>query len=100
MVLQELWENEIPFVFVTNGTYSSANLVSNLTNILGLPFTNDHVVVAPSPCKELTEYHNKRVLVCGQDDSVDLVKEFVERLFSLFNKIFIIFFLTYKTWFY
>ena len=31
------------------------------------------------------------MLVCGQDDSVDLVKEFVERLFSLFNEIFILF---------
>lgn len=62
-------------MFVTNGTYSSVNLVNQLTNILELPFTSDHVVVAPSPCSALTEYHNKRVLVCCQEDSIGLISE-------------------------
>lgn len=70
-----LWENEVPFVFVTNGTYSSRKLVTSLTNIFELPFTDDHVVVAPSPCKGLFEFHGKRVLACCQDESIDLIAE-------------------------
>lgn len=62
-------------MFVTNGTYSSEVLVNTLTNILELPFTDDHVVVAPSPCLQLTEYHNKRVLVCCQEDAINLISE-------------------------
>jgi ribonucleotide monophosphatase NagD (HAD superfamily) len=73
--IHALWNNDIPFVFVTNGTYCSAVLVDNLTKILELPFTNEHVVVAPSPCCALTEYHDKRVLVCCQEDSHGLVPE-------------------------
>ena len=72
---QKLWNNKVPFVFVTNGTYCSAKLVDNLTKIFDLPFTSDHVVVAPSPCMSLTQYHDKHVLVCCQDDSRDLVEE-------------------------
>ena len=75
LYLKNLWNNNIPFVFVTNGTYCSATLVGTLTKILGLPFTDDHVVVAPSPCTALTDYHDKRVLVCCQDDSIDLIPE-------------------------
>ena len=62
-------------MFVTNGTYCSEKLVSTLTKIFELPFTNDHVVVAPSPCSALSEYHDKRVLVCCQDDSLGLIPE-------------------------
>ena len=62
-------------MFVTNGTYSSEVLVNSLRNIFDLPFTDDHVVVAPSPCTELHEYHNKRVLVCCQDDAIELISE-------------------------
>lgn len=70
-----MWNNEIPFMFFTNGTYSSADLVANLRKIFDLPFTRDHVVVAPSPCASLTDFHEKRVLVCCQDDSIGLINE-------------------------
>lgn len=73
-----MWNNKVPFVFVTNGTYSAVELVDNLRKIFDLPFTNDHVIVAPSPCAGLNEFHNKRVLVCCQEDSVALVNEFVD----------------------
>ena len=42
-------------------------------------YVSDHVVVAPSPCKDLNEYHNKHVLVCCQEDSEPLITEY--RLF-------------------
>jgi HAD superfamily hydrolase (TIGR01456 family) len=73
--IHTLWNNNMPFVFVTNGTYCSATLCNTLTKILGLPFTDDHVVVAPSPCAALSDYHDKRVLVCCQDDSINLIPE-------------------------
>ena len=65
----------MPFVFVTNGTYSSKILLNTLHSTLQLPFTEDHIVVAPSPCTDLTQYHNKRVLVCCQEDSIELIRE-------------------------
>ena len=73
--MKRLWDNDVPFVFVTNGTYSSVKLIENLTEILDLPFSDKHVMVAPSPCRDLIEYHEKRVLVCCQDDSIGLISE-------------------------
>lgn len=73
--IHALWNNDVPFCFVTNGTYCSETLVNTLKGILELPFTNDHIVVAPSPCLGLTDYHDKRVLVCCQDDSYGLIAE-------------------------
>lgn len=70
-----LWNNDIPFCFVTNGTYCTAVLADNLSKILELPLTTNHVVVAPSPCIALTEYHDKHVLVCCQDDGIGLISE-------------------------
>lgn len=62
-------------MFFTNGTYSAKDLVASLRQIFDLPFTKDHVVVAPSPCSSLTDYHDKRVLIVGQEDSLGLVEE-------------------------
>lgn len=73
--IHDLWNNQIPFMFFTNGTYSAKDLVASLRKIFDLPFTNDHVVVAPSPCSSLTDYHDKRVLIVGQEDSLGLVEE-------------------------
>lgn len=68
-------ENDNYYKILIIGTYCSEKLVTSLTKILGLPFTNDHVVVAPSPCAALSEYHDKRALVCCQEDSIDLIPE-------------------------
>lgn len=70
-----LLENQVPFVFVTNGTYSSQILLKTLQSNLNFPFTDDHIIVAPSPCTDLTDFHKKRVLACCQDDSLGLIKE-------------------------
>jgi ribonucleotide monophosphatase NagD (HAD superfamily) len=70
-----LWNNQIPFCFVTNGTYPTAALAENLSKILDLPLTAQHCVVAPSPCIALTDFHDKHVLVVCQDDAIDLISE-------------------------
>lgn len=70
-------------MFVTNGTYSSEALVGNLRQIFDLPFTANNCVVAPSPCAGLTDYHDKRVLVCCQDESIPLIEEFEESFISI-----------------
>jgi ribonucleotide monophosphatase NagD (HAD superfamily) len=64
-------------MFVTNGTYVSSVLAESLSKILDLPLTTNHVVVAPSPCTALNEFHDKHVLVCCQDDGEGLISELV-----------------------
>jgi hypothetical protein len=74
-IIKKLWDNEIPFVFVTNGTYSHSDLKDSLTSILEIPLTNDSIIVAPSPCLGLHEYHKKHILVCCQESGVNLIPE-------------------------
>ncbi len=73
--IQKLWNSNVPFAFLTNGTYTSEAITKSMTAIFELPFTKDHIIVAPSPCQALTQYHDKNVLVCCQDESIDLISE-------------------------
>ena len=73
--IHKLWNNNVPFAFLTNGTYTSETITNTLSSILELPFSKDHTIVAPSPCQALTQYHNKNVLVCCQDEAIDLITE-------------------------
>ena len=73
--LKALHDKDIPFAVLTNGTYSSKNLIQTLEKIFEIPFNKNQIIVAPSPCLALTEYHNKRVLVVGQKDSIELLDE-------------------------
>jgi ribonucleotide monophosphatase NagD (HAD superfamily) len=73
--IQKLWTNNVPFAFLTNGTYTSETITKSLSSIFDLPFTKDHIIVAPSPCLALTQYHDQNVLVCCQDDAIDLISE-------------------------
>lgn len=73
--LHKLWNNNIPFAFLTNGTYTSAAITNSMRSIFNLPFEKDHFIVAPSPCQALNEYHDKNVLVCCQEDAIDLIAE-------------------------
>ena len=75
LLMQKLWNNKIPFAFLTNGTYTSDTIKNSMTSIFELPFEKDHFIVAPSPCLALTDYHDKHVLVCCQDDAIELITE-------------------------
>lgn len=76
-----MWNNKIPFAFLTNGTYTSDTITKKMSTLLDLPFNKGHSIVAPSPCLDLTEYHNKNVLVCCQEEAIDLIKESVQLLY-------------------
>lgn len=73
--IHKLWNNKIPFAFLTNGTYTSDTITKKMSTLLDLPLNKGHSIVAPSPCLDLTEYHNKNVLVCCQEEAIDLIKE-------------------------
>lgn len=73
--IHKLWNNNIPFAFLTNGTYTSDTITKAMSSIFELPFHKDHTIVAPSPCLALTQYHDKNVLVCCQDEAIDLITE-------------------------
>lgn len=73
--IKDLWKNDIPFLFLTNGSYPIADLLDKLQKITNLPLTRDHIVIAPSPCLMLNEYHDKRVLVLCQNDLLGLMDE-------------------------
>ena len=70
-----LKENKIPCVFVTNATNSPSNIANNLNKLLDLNIESEQVIVAPSPCINLTNYHDKHVLLCCQSDGYDLTTE-------------------------
>ena len=68
-------EYEIPYVFVTNGTNSPSVIADNLNILLDQNIASEQVIVAPSPCINLTNYHDKHVLLCCQSDGHDLATE-------------------------
>jgi len=57
----------VPTTFVTNASNSlKYHKAEQLSEWLGLPISSDQVVMAHSPLKWFTQYHNKHVLVSGQ----------------------------------
>lgn len=67
-----LWDRaesrwRVPTIFVTNaGNTLRQEKADKLSDWLGIPVTEDQVVMSHSPLKMFTEYHNKHVLVMGQ----------------------------------
>lgn len=58
---------EVPCVFVTNaGNSLRQEKADKLSEWLGVSVTEDQVVMAHSPLKMYTEFHNQHVLVSGQ----------------------------------
>jgi len=57
----------VPTIFVTNaGNTLRQEKADKLSSWLNVPVTEDQVVMAHSPLKMFTEYHDKHVLVVGQ----------------------------------
>jgi len=67
LVNPETLEFEVPCVFVTNaGNSLRQEKADKLSEWLGIPVTEDQVVMAHSPLKMYTEFHDLHVLVSGQ----------------------------------
>jgi ribonucleotide monophosphatase NagD (HAD superfamily) len=65
----------VPYVFVTNGTHSPHVLRERINKALDINITNDHIIAAQTPCANLKQYHDKRVLLCCQNDGIEAARE-------------------------
>ncbi|XP_036415570.1 haloacid dehalogenase-like hydrolase domain-containing 5 isoform X2 [Colossoma macropomum] len=65
----------VPVVFVTNaGNCLRQKKADQLSHILGVPISQDQVMMSHSPLKMLRKYHDKCVLVSGQGPVLDIAK--------------------------
>ncbi|XP_072328659.1 haloacid dehalogenase-like hydrolase domain-containing 5 isoform X1 [Scyliorhinus torazame] len=65
----------VPVVFVTNsGNCVRQTKADQLTQVLGVPISQDQVMMAHSPLRMFKHYHDKCVLVSGQGPVMDIAK--------------------------
>ncbi|KAI4901440.1 hypothetical protein NFI96_014726 [Prochilodus magdalenae] len=65
----------VPVVFVTNaGNCLRQKKADQLSHLLGVPISQDQVMMSHSPLKMLRKYHDKYVLVSGQGPVLDIAK--------------------------
>ncbi|XP_078065847.1 haloacid dehalogenase-like hydrolase domain-containing 5 [Mustelus asterias] len=65
----------VPVVFVTNsGNCVRQTKADQLTRVLGVPISQDQVMMAHSPLQMFKRYHDKCVLVSGQGPVMDIAK--------------------------
>ncbi|KAM8930754.1 haloacid dehalogenase-like hydrolase domain-containing 5 [Pelodytes ibericus] len=65
----------VPVVFVTNaGNCLRQTKADQLSSILGVPISQDQVMMSHSPLRIFKQYHNKCVLVSGQGPVLDIAK--------------------------
>uniref|UniRef100_A0A8C5QWU5 Haloacid dehalogenase-like hydrolase domain-containing 5 n=1 Tax=Leptobrachium leishanense TaxID=445787 RepID=A0A8C5QWU5_9ANUR len=65
----------LPVVFVTNaGNCLRQTKATQLTNLLGVPITQEQVMMSHSPLRIFKQYHQKHVLVSGQGPILDIAK--------------------------
>ncbi|XP_013394123.1 haloacid dehalogenase-like hydrolase domain-containing 5 isoform X1 [Lingula anatina] len=66
---------KVPCVFVTNaGNALRSAKAEQLSNWLGVPVSQDQVVMSHSPLKLFKQFHNKTVLVSGQGPVLQIAK--------------------------
>ncbi|XP_023655492.2 haloacid dehalogenase-like hydrolase domain-containing 5 [Paramormyrops kingsleyae] len=65
----------VPVVFVTNaGNCLRQTKADQLSHILGVPISQDQVMMSHSPLRMFRKYHDKCVLVSGQGPVLDIAK--------------------------
>ncbi|XP_006631174.2 haloacid dehalogenase-like hydrolase domain-containing 5 [Lepisosteus oculatus] len=65
----------VPVVFVTNaGNCLRQTKADQLSQILGVPISQDQVMMSHSPLRMFKKYHDKCVLVSGQGPVLDIAK--------------------------
>ncbi|KAG0245753.1 HAD-like domain-containing protein [Mortierella sp. GBAus27b] len=65
--LELLWENNVPYVFLTNGGgVRESEKAEELSKKLGVPVNPDHLIVSHSPMRSLVpKYRDSNVMVVG-----------------------------------
>ncbi|XP_048343711.1 haloacid dehalogenase-like hydrolase domain-containing 5 isoform X2 [Sphaerodactylus townsendi] len=65
----------VPVVFVTNaGNCLHQKKADQLSHVLGVPISQDQVIMSHSPLQMFKHYHDKHVLVSGQGPLLDIAK--------------------------
>ncbi|KAJ8395318.1 hypothetical protein AAFF_G00033030 [Aldrovandia affinis] len=65
----------VPVVFVTNaGNVLRQTKANQLSHLLGVPISQDQVMMSHSPLRMFKKYHEKCVLVSGQGPVLDIAK--------------------------
>ncbi|XP_076865583.1 haloacid dehalogenase-like hydrolase domain-containing 5 isoform X2 [Brachyhypopomus gauderio] len=65
----------VPLVFVTNaGNCLRQKKADQLSHVLGIPISQDQVMMSHSPLRMFRKYHDKCVLVSGQGPVLDIAK--------------------------
>ncbi|KAM4609753.1 haloacid dehalogenase-like hydrolase domain-containing 5 [Polymixia lowei] len=65
----------VPVVFITNaGNCLRQTKADQLSHILGVPISQDQVIMSHSPLRMFKKYHEKCVLVSGQGPVLDIAK--------------------------
>ncbi|NXQ35723.1 HDHD5 hydrolase, partial [Alaudala cheleensis] len=66
----------VPVVFVTNaGNCLPQNKADQLSHLLGVPISQDQVMMSHSPLRMFKRYHEKCVLVSGQGPLLDIAQD-------------------------
>lgn len=66
---------KVPVAFVTNACNRSHDKAAQIQKWLNIQVTPDQVIHAPTPARLLTEFHDKHVLVVGQEHRVEIAKD-------------------------
>lgn len=65
----------VPVAFVTNACNRSHDKANQIQQWFNFPVTPDMVIHAPTPARLLTQYHNKHVLVIGQEYRTEIAED-------------------------
>jgi len=72
--IQKLIQLKVPVVFVSNTCMLETDKAKQLSSVLGVTIHPEQVVLAQTPMRTLTEYHNKHVLISGQGPTEEIAK--------------------------
>ncbi|XP_021370280.1 haloacid dehalogenase-like hydrolase domain-containing 5 isoform X1 [Mizuhopecten yessoensis] len=65
----------VPIAYVTNACNRSHDKAAQIQTWFNIPVSPDQVIHAPTPARLLTEYHDKHVLVVGQEYRQEIAKD-------------------------
>ncbi|CAF2916597.1 unnamed protein product [Rotaria sp. Silwood2] len=72
--IQTLIQLNVPVVFVSNTCMLESEKAKQLSSILGVTIHPEQVVLAQTPMRTLTDFHNKHVLVSGQGQAEEIAR--------------------------
>lgn len=70
--IHTLLELDVPVIFVSNTCAVESDKAKQLSAMLGTTITPEQVVLAQTPMRTLTDYHNKHVLISGQGPTEEI----------------------------